>query len=364
MNRQPGAAGDRQDSMPVKAVCSLLRVVSQHGHDVDEVLQTIGLDFNPLLPANQHIDRVPTKIYSRLYRQLMVLLQDEAFGMMVPERSPPGTFRMMCLFIIHCKTLRQALLRTSEFFDYCDRFQDAGGRRRQPIAEMPDHDLALLRFSNPDNPGDAESFAADASVLYMMYRFYSWLVGQNLPLHSVHFVSHDPRAQAQHEPLFGAPVELGQPENCLLLPMEALELPVVQNESSLQTFLKSAPYPLISRTAAFDDGTLTEKVRAIINSEFGRELPSAQDVADALNISARTLHRRLQREGSSYQALKDNLRKDAALSYLQRPDLRISTIALLMGFQDSGAFHRSFKKWTGLSPGQYRRQLAERERGG
>ena len=74
-------------------------------------------------------------------------------------------------------------------------------------------------------------------------------------------------------------------------------------------------------------------------------------------MSVRTLHRHLQKEGTSYQFLKDEFRKETALAYIKRRELKINTIALLMGFQDSSAFHRSFKKWTGLSPGQYRRQL-------
>lgn len=345
--------------MPIKAFRSLLRVVSNHGYDVDEVLQAVGLDFNPLLPGYQHISSVPTKVYSRLYRHLMILLQDEAFGMMMPDRAPPGTFRMMCLFIIQCRTLKQALARSAEFFDYCDRFRSRNPRTRVPVTELREQGLTQVRFNNPNLPADLEHFAADASVMFMMYRFFSWLVGQNLPLHSVHFISEEHSVLDQYEPLFGAPIRLGKRENCLLLPRDALNLPVVQTETTLHEFLKTAPYPLISRSPIVGGSALKEKVMALFNSEFGHDLPSAQALAEKLNMSARTMHRHLQREGTSYQALKDEFRREAALSYLHRPELRISTIAVLMGFQDSGAFHRSFKKWTGLSPGQYRRQLRE-----
>lgn len=349
--------GNKSDTMPIKAFRSLLKVVSSHGYEVDKVLETIGLDYNPLLPAFQHITSVPTKAYSRLYRQLMILLQDEAFGMMMPDRSPPGTFRMMCLFIIHCRNLRQALVRSAEFFDYCDSFHHTGTSKRTPIQEIPEQGQARLRFYSPAT-ATGDNLATEASVMYMMYRFFSWLTGQILPLHSVHFQGDNPSIQIQYERLFKVPVRCQQPENCLLLPIKALDLPVVQTEQSLNEFLKSAPYPLISSEATVDSSDMSERVRAIFNDHFGKDIPSAQAVAETLNMSARTLHRHLKKEGSSYQQLKDEFRKEAVLSYMNRSELSITTIAILMGFQDSSAFHRSFKKWTGMSPGEYRRQLA------
>ena len=253
--------------------------------------------------------------------------------------------------------LRQAIQRSAEFFDYCDSFHHRAASKRRSIVEVPEQGLARLRFYTPSIPSSQDNFAADASVMYMMFRFFSWLVGQPLPLHSVHFNTDNTAAMEQYAPLFSAPVRLKQAENCLLTPLNTLELPVVQTEKTLQAFLKSAPYPLISREPALDSSGMTEKVKAIFSAEFGREIPSAQDVADRLNMSVRTLHRHLQKENSSYQQLKDEFRKEAVLSYMNRPELNIGTIAILMGFQDSSAFHRSFKKWTGMSPGQYRQTL-------
>ena len=352
-----GSRQAEQDTMPMKAFRSLLRVVANHGYNVDEVLDTIGLQYNPMLSSYQHITEVPTRIYSRLYRQLMIMLQDEAFGMMTPERAPPGTFRMMCLFILHCKTLRQAIERNAEFLDYCDRFHSQQVRKRQPITEIREQNLALIRFQNPQMADNLQYHSAQASTLYMMYRLFSWFVGQNLPLNAVHFSSDDAKLIAEYDTLFGVPLRPGQKEYCLVMPREALNLPLMQTEHSLHDFLRTAPYPLISRVTTLDNGEYQEKVKAIFNNELGSELPSAQRIADHLNMSVRTLHRHLQKENTSYQLLKDEFRKEAVLTYMNRRELSINAISLLMGFQDSSAFHRSFKKWTGMSPGQYRQQL-------
>jgi AraC-like DNA-binding protein len=87
------------------------------------------------------------------------------------------------------------------------------------------------------------------------------------------------------------------------------------------------------------------------------KLPNAEAVAGQLNMSARTLHRKLAAEGTSFQALKDTFRTELAIQYVSRPELSLDAIATLMGFHDNSAFYRSFKKWTGVSPGQFRREL-------
>jgi AraC-like DNA-binding protein len=71
-------------------------------------------------------------------------------------------------------------------------------------------------------------------------------------------------------------------------------------------------------------------------------------------MSARTLRRRLEREGTSYQRIKDNARRDLAIGLLRRGGMTVSEVAERAGFSDASAFHRSFKKWTGHSPGSYR----------
>ena len=69
-----------------------------------------------------------------------------------------------------------------------------------------------------------------------------------------------------------------------------------------------------------------------------------------------TLRRHLREEGSSFQELKDHLRRDLAIYHLGRDELAIQDIAEQLGFSEPSAFHRAFKKWTGLTPGAYRAQ--------
>lgn len=342
--------------MPVKPLATLLRVVREQGYPIERALEQIGLEFNPLDPAQVAPAEVPTSSYSRLYGLLMELLQDEAFGLGEAYRAPPGTFRMMCLFIIHCTSLEQALRRSWEFFDYCDQYRALDpGNAGLPLRELDDPEQLLCVFQR--GAGQWETQVAQANILLMMYRFYSWLVGKALPLAGLHLRGPDSGNRSDYEQLFNCPVYFDAGISGFALPRTALKLPVVQTEESLRDFLRQTPYMLVRRDPPGQERSLSDQVERILTRYSSGPLPGAQEVAGELNMSPRTLHRRLTREGCSFQQLKDDFRCQIALHYLGRRELSIDAVAALLGFQDNSAFYRSFRKWTGTSPGQYRDQL-------
>ncbi|MDP4789844.1 MAG: helix-turn-helix transcriptional regulator, partial [Haliea sp.] len=100
--------------------------------------------------------------------------------------------------------------------------------------------------------------------------------------------------------------------------------------------------------------SVTRRIRGIIGDDLRADLPSFAALTRQLNMSARTLRRRLESEGTSYQRIKDKARRDRAISLLRQPELSIFDVAEALGFSDPSAFHRSFKKWTGLPPGEFR----------
>ena len=132
-----------------------------------------------------------------------------------------------------------------------------------------------------------------------------------------------------------------------------LEAELTRTEADLSEFLKLAPYYMVIEPHA-STLSITHRIRQILGDDFRREMPSFEALTGLLNMSARTLRRRLEKEGTSYQRIKDNARRDVAISMLSRDGLTVSQVAEQVGFSDPSAFHRSFKKWTGQSPGSYR----------
>ena len=88
--------------------------------------------------------------------------------------------------------------------------------------------------------------------------------------------------------------------------------------------------------------------------DFG--LPSIEQVAANLHQSVRSLQRRLKAEGYTYQSITEDIRKALALSYLRQPNLSLTDIAALLDYSDSSTFSRSFKRWVGVAPREWREQ--------
>lgn len=349
--------------MPLKTLNTLLRVVIDQGYPVERALQHAGLDFNPLEAPNPESTEIATAAYSKLYSLLMELLQDEAFGLGQEYHAPPGTFRMMCLFVIHCRTLEQALIRAWEFHDYCDQYRDIPRHGDQGPLLALENDRVLCLFQRSNHVESDQEHVGHANILLMMYRFYSWLIGRELPLQAVHLRADTPESVEHYEDLFGCPVHFEMDNSGLVVTKQLLQYPVAQNEETLRDFLRLAPYPLVRRDSPGETRTLSRKIEQILISSGPENLPTASEVATQLNMSPRTLHRRLTAEDTSFQQLKDSLRREVAVHYIQRDELTIDAIAAVMGFQDNSAFYRSFKKWTGTSPGQYRQQLQSAREG-
>jgi AraC-like DNA-binding protein len=106
---------------------------------------------------------------------------------------------------------------------------------------------------------------------------------------------------------------------------------------------------------------LTERVRGAIAAELAGGNPSVTQVAGRLHMSARTLERRLEREGATFSALLDDLRKRLALRYVGSQDLELAEVAFLLGFSQTTAFHRAFKRWTDETPLSFRRAHRARQ---
>lgn len=331
--------------VPTRFAKSLLKLAEQRQYDIGQLLVNAGLDYNPLdASAPEHMSAIQ---YSKLYQEVLTLLQDDSFGMYAGKGMTAGAFRMMCYAIIHCETLGKAIRRLIEFLEV---FYDPPLH----LEKIRNQDLVTISYPNYREPAIARGQAGEAYGLALWHRFFSWLIAAPIEVKAVRLLSKKPDNPASYKRLFGVPVDFECAQNGFDFSARYLELPVAQNEMSLKDFLRNAPYQMMVEPRQAETSELVSQVRRIMGYDLSKGFPAFEEVAAAMNMSTPTLRRHLRREGVSYQALKDNCRKDAAIAYLSRPELSVSAVAALMGFTDPSAFHRSFKKWTGLTPGQYR----------
>lgn len=339
-------------SIPTRYARSILRAVEAQGHDVDALLVHAGIRSDRL-----HSDSgVPVEQFGRLYQRAMVLLEDEALGLSLGGRMPPGAFRMMCLSVIHCGTLGEIIRRGSAFMDIC-----AGVVLKPALQET--RQGVLICLQGVARRSEAEIDAVLASVrpasvrttLLLWQQLLGWFAGRTPPLQEawLHFPA--PERAALWESTLGVPVAFGKPVSGLLYDSAMLRMPNVQTEHTLELFLRSAPYRLLSPEPTGE--ALGQRVLAILGDDYARPLPDSATVAERLGISQSTLRRRLHREGTSFQALKDEGRRTAALRLLAGTELSLTEIASQLGFPDNSAFFRVFRRWMGVTPSEFRRSM-------
>jgi AraC-like DNA-binding protein len=110
-----------------------------------------------------------------------------------------------------------------------------------------------------------------------------------------------------------------------------------------------------------DDATCTEQTLTILNKLEG-QYPQLTQIAAMFNVSTRTYRRRLQKEGTTFQALLDQTRLELAQHQLVRSDISIAAIAHALGFSDASNFRRAFIQWSGISPSRWRKSHLEKVR--
>jgi AraC-like DNA-binding protein len=330
--------------------------VTQHTVSVHHVHQALqgalrrGVEVAPLLlradipPAllEAPMARVSQAQYGALLRALRWRLRDEFWGLL-GRPMPLGCFAHCCRLLVQAPTLGDALRTGFRYFH--GEIEEFAPRLRvtQGMAS-----IAVV----PRATGAAASQYAQRAFLFLSFGLASWLAARRIPLEGVEYRGQAPQYGAEVDRLFQAKVAYDSDHYRLWFDARWLLLPQVQNTQSLREFLEQAPANLLVKYR--DRNSASDRIRRLLRSRLQDELPSLDAVARTLAMTPQTLSRRLREEGQGFQALKDNLRRDTAIELLQRPELTLLDVAVQVGFSEASTFHRAFKKWTGVAPGEYR----------
>jgi AraC-like DNA-binding protein len=172
----------------------------------------------------------------------------------------------------------------------------------------------------------------------------------------VRFAHPEPADATEHERVFRSPLLFRQPGNQMIIRKEDLALPIFLASPDLLEALERFADERVQDLYQRD--TWADRVTHSIGQMLSRgERPGIEAAAQGLAVSTRHLQSRLKAEGVSYQQLLDRIRQEMALRYLRKPEVTICDIAFLLGFSEQSAFNHAFKKWTGKTPGEYRKRM-------
>jgi len=270
-------------------------------------------------------------------------LQDETLGFL--ERpTPPGGLELWLHASITSRTLHEAMERWIRFWRMV--------HREQETTLTVDGDRArVMTVFNDDSALDRSAFIT--WLMFLMVRLSSWLIGKPLLLDRLCFTFPQPADPDDYLDMFPTRHYFSHADNSFDFNQRFLAMPVVKAPDSVPDFVRSLPHLM---TVHRVDHSLTARVRRMVQAAGCADEISLGLVSQDLNCSEDTIRRRLKSEGSTFSEIKESVRRDMAVYHLESLDTSINEIAYRLGFSEPSAFNRAFKRWTGRTPGDYRRQ--------
>jgi AraC-like DNA-binding protein len=303
------------------------------------LLQAVGID--PSLPQG----RVSVQVYARLWRRLAVEADDEFFGM---DRRPlrSGSLAYLARTGVAQSTLGEALGAMLGFLNLM-------------LGDLSGHlqvHQGLARITLEGRCGEPLRPFACFTYWLIIHGLACWLADRRVPLQRAELRCAAPHYCADYQVLFCDDLRFCADQSQLVLAAECLDWPVRRDASEVQRFLTRAPGNILVRYR--DPDSLAQRLRQDLFVAEASRWPEIEQVAQRLHMSVATLRRRLAEEGQTWQGLKDSVRKELALRWLADQRVLLDDVAQRLGFADSRSFFKAFRKWTGVSPGRYRRSLA------
>jgi AraC-like DNA-binding protein len=313
--------------------------VERAGGSRARFLELAGID--PEL-VEQGKARLTVQDYMRALDAALEVSNDPALGLHLGEHASTTMYHVVAHVVEHASTLGEGV-------DTMLRYSGILATGYGP--ELVDYgDKVALRLAYLMGESIPVRFTAEFAMTGFM-RFLRHFVGESARPDRACFAYRAPDHVAEYRRVFGGAECFAQPSTEMVFPREWL--------SRSRQFAMPELYSLLQTHAerellALEQNTSTAaRVLEVLERCRPSALPTMEDVARQLDISARTLARRLQVEQVTFAELVDRRRTSAAKSLLVARGLTIQQVATAMGFADAPAFHKAFRRWTGLTPKQY-----------
>ncbi|WP_029057097.1 AraC family transcriptional regulator [Stappia stellulata] len=301
------------------------------------LLQRSGLEEMPAHPdARVTLDQIVL-----LYQIAAVESGDEMMGLWSrPIRA--RALQHLLTTVLEADTLPSALYRFSTFWNLLlddFRFELEQDGDRITLSLVPIGNQQVQRFGH-------------LLILKLAHGLVSWLAGYEVPVRSIGFVFARPDFSEDYAVIFPARVDFEAPRSEISFDAAALGPPLTRSKSELVEFVTRAPRDWIF--TRYREHAQSLRVREFLY-RADWEACRLADAAASFGMTPRTLMRRLDHEKTSFQAIKDSLRRDIAMRELLKAEKSVEQISEDLGFSSSANFHKAFRRWTGESPGMFRR---------
>jgi len=319
----------------------LWKYIESCGHDPAPLYRKAGI--NPALLKRSDA-RINIAHVDQLWRLAVDLLDDPCFGIKMTENWHPSYVGALGYAWCASSTLRTALNRVVRYIHVVT--EDLNLK----LSETPNGlkvtvDLEKSIFTLPQHHDVV------LSVLMHMCRFN---FGDELLATEVCLAHEEPPCSEVISDYFRTPVSYDAEASSFSLSKEDVDMKLFSGNRELALLHDEF---LMKYLIEIKKGDLVQQIQSVIIDNLPSGKVSDNLIAKELNLSERSLQRKLKEKGTTFRTVLDNVREMAAIQYIKNPVNTMSDIAFLLGFSEQSAFSRAFKKWTGTSPVKYRNSL-------
>ncbi|TKB45734.1 AraC family transcriptional regulator [Thalassotalea mangrovi] len=319
------------------SVRALVVYLSHLGLPLRQSLDLVGLDKASLF--NEH-SLLSTDVLEALYNHAESVLGLNDIGFNFGQSIEPDRWSTLGYIAYTAPTLNRALQQQY-------KFQSLVGNLGSPVLKQT-NDQTVITWV----PAYACSHHTVEEIITGWVALARKLSAAPVIPEKVFFAHACKGDERVYERYFQCPVLFSQDASGVVVDTELLQVPLIKHEPQLHELLcQHAEQQL----ASFTEAVPIEVMSQYMINRLSVKVPDIDEIAELMNLSVRTLQRKLSDAGTSYSQLLDNLRKQMAMDYLQFEHYSIMYIAEMTGFSEQSAFQRAFKRWTGMTPLQYRK---------
>jgi len=287
-------------------------------------------------------ERLDREQYHQMWRDLDARASRAGLALRLGAMVDPGRFGLLDFVVRNSPTLQQVLYDFSRYLPVLY----SGPALSLTIGD----DTASLSYIDARSPRPAAEWAVSVWKTLL-----TQLAGPECKPIWVRFQHPPPEDMTPYREAFHCQVDFGQPATALDFSTHYLGAINTSADARLYTLLSDFVARESERASAEENAGLAERLRRVVEAELASGRPNRDSIAARLHMSGSTLQRHLKKEGhGSFSDFLDSVRRDLALRYLRESSVTVGELALQLGFSDTSNFVRAFRKWTGMTPGQYR----------
>jgi AraC-like DNA-binding protein len=315
------------------------------GHPVKRLLAQAGLDARAI---NAEGARIPFDRYAAFFELAAEATGDDCLGLNFGQTRDVRDAGLIGYVGLSSPTVLDVIKNISR---YRRVFSDAVEIETDELEERGRLSWGF-RVTAPRRIIQASDFSA-VNLLSGLRQ----MTGRNLKPRTVCLAHARNHRIKEFERSFGCPVIFGGRENVIEFKLSDLHVPILTADSRLLTILRAHCEDVLSRRSEHTP-SLVERVERLITDRMTLGGALLESIATELGMSPRTLSRKLTKQGTTFNAIIEELRKELAFRFLQDSNLVLTEIAFLLGYTEVSTFSHAFKRWTGKSPAAYRRGCA------